>query len=208
MTTNCKRRTRPRLKFCRAVLVPLVLVACAGRNPGGASEVGAAPPAAPQAPEYETVEIRLERTACYGTCPVYEVTIDQEGRVEYQGALFVAVQGRRTRQIQPEKVRRLVARFYEVGFFSMKNRYAKLDVTDLPTTITQIIVDGRRKRVENYSGGPEALRRLESMIDETAGVAEWIGEAPGSSSPQCSRWLPGPTGKGRTLTSAEARSLR
>lgn len=36
--------------------------------------------------------IRLKRTMCYGTCPVYNVTVDKEGNVKYEGEMFVCVQ--------------------------------------------------------------------------------------------------------------------
>jgi hypothetical protein len=36
---------------------------------------------------------RLERTACYGTCPAYSVEIRGDGSVHYDGRAFVAVRG-------------------------------------------------------------------------------------------------------------------
>ena len=35
--------------------------------------------------DLKTVTILLDRTACYGTCPAYKVTIHGDGRVEYTG---------------------------------------------------------------------------------------------------------------------------
>jgi hypothetical protein len=32
--------------------------------------------------------IRLERTMCYGNCPVYNVTVDKEGNVKYEGEII------------------------------------------------------------------------------------------------------------------------
>jgi Domain of unknown function (DUF6438) len=37
--------------------------------------------------------IKLERTACLGTCPIYSVTIFSDGRLEYKGEMFVKAKG-------------------------------------------------------------------------------------------------------------------
>ncbi len=170
--------------LCTAALscAPREAPAPAGPQPASADAETSPPQEEGPAAEYEQVRIGLERTACYGTCPVYTLTIDQDGRVQYDGKMFVAAEGRRTRQIDPGQVREIVAFALSIDFFGLRNRYEpKMQVADLPTTITSLQLDGRRKRVENYAGAPEQLRRLETMIDEAAGVAEWVGprQAPG-----------------------------
>ncbi|MCI0516543.1 MAG: DUF6438 domain-containing protein, partial [Woeseiaceae bacterium] len=37
--------------------------------------------------------ITLERTACYGTCPMYKVTIASEGAVTFEGQRFTKTIG-------------------------------------------------------------------------------------------------------------------
>ena len=48
-------------------------------------------------------------------------------------------------------------------------------VTGLPTQYVAVKSQERIKKVEDYSGGPNGLSELESLSDEVAGVAEWIG---------------------------------
>lgn len=116
--------------------------------------------------------ITLERTACFGACPVYSITIYGNGTVIYHGESFVNVTGVATRQIAPEKVHALVAEFYRINYFSLKDQYSS-DVTDMPSQITSITIAGSSKRVENYVSGPQVLFQLEDKIDETAGSADW-----------------------------------
>lgn len=54
--------------------------------------------------------IRLQRTACFGWCPVYSVTIDARGIVTYEGERSVRVVGRRTARIDASIVAGLLAR--------------------------------------------------------------------------------------------------
>lgn len=124
---------------------------------------------------YKKVEITMERTVCFGTCPSYKLSINERGEITYEGEKFVEVTGVRTAQIHKDEVEKLVDKFFETGFFEMKDEYTG-NVTDLPTTITSINIDGRRKTVKNYYGAPEALMELESEIDRTANAYVWIGD--------------------------------
>ena len=112
------------------------------------------------------VEITLERTGCYGTCPVYSVTIHGDGTVIYEGNHFVRIEGVRTYTIPKESVEELVGMFYEINYFSLNDRY-DASVTDLPTVITSITVGNETKKVSNYANaGPPRLFELESKIDK------------------------------------------
>jgi hypothetical protein len=85
--------------------------------------------------------ISLQRTSCYGSCPIYTVTIDARGTVTYDGERFVRVIGRRTAQVGTSIVARLLATADRIRFFEMRDAYRVIEhpdgtitaVTDLPT---------------------------------------------------------------------------
>src|SRR5262245_13102887 len=56
-----------------------------------------APSAAPTLPA--SVLASLTETGCFGSCPVYTVTIYADGRVLYEGNAFVKVVGQRSNQL-------------------------------------------------------------------------------------------------------------
>jgi hypothetical protein len=132
--------------------------------------------------DLKSVVIRLERTQCFGSCPIYSVVITGDGLVTYNGKAFVAVKGQRIFRIQREKVRALVEAFIRMDYLSLQEKYDHVVredglleyATDLPTTITSFRLKGRSKKVSNYYGGPAALSELEDKIDETAGIASFI----------------------------------
>jgi uncharacterized protein DUF6438 len=121
----------------------------------------------------EDFVIKLERTACYGRCPVYGVSIDARGNVTYDGTSFVRVVGRQTDRIPISKVAALVQTVDRIRFFELENKYRQL-ITDLPTTFVTVTRDGHSKQVEDYFGAPKSLRDLEQQIDDMAGTARWI----------------------------------
>jgi len=126
--------------------------------------------------------IRLQRTSCYGPCPVYTVTIDARGGVTYDGERAVRVIGRRTAQIDPSIVTKLLSRAETIQFFHMRDAYRVIEypdgtvtmVTDLPTTIVTVTVNGRTKRVEDYMAAPDSFAAFERDIDAAAGTKRWV----------------------------------
>jgi len=130
----------------------------------------------------EDVTITLERTACFGTCPVYVVTLDARGHVDYNGIRFVRVTGRQTARVPVSRVAAILDRAEQIRFFALNDRYREIrhpdgttsTVTDLPTTFVTIKRAGRAKRVEDYYGAPTELGDLERLIDEAAQTRQWI----------------------------------
>ena len=123
------------------------------------------------------VKITLERTACYGRCPVYEVTVDDTGRVTYNGHQYVRVSGRRTAMIDRAAVAKLVADIERAGFFELKNSYEAM-VTDNPTVFVTVEIGDRKKRVRDYVAGPRVLRELQREIDRVTNSRRWVSLDP------------------------------
>ena len=125
--------------------------------------------------------IALERTPCYGTCPVYTLTIHRSGRVEFFGKEHVRAKGLRSGRISSADFATLVRKIDAIDFFNMRARYdgrnpdgSGTTITDQPTRKTSVTRGGRTKTVENYFRGPPALKELEDLIDELAKSAKWI----------------------------------
>ena len=130
----------------------------------------------------EDFVIKLERTSCFGPCPVYSVTIDGKGNVTYEGKKFVRVPGRQADQIPVSRVAELVATIDRIRFFELNDEYRVIRnadgtttmVSDLPTTFITVTRDGQTKSIEDYVGAPEPLHQLEKEIDEAARTKRWI----------------------------------
>jgi hypothetical protein len=126
-----------------------------------------------QARSSDISSIRLERTACFGTCPVYSVTIFRDGRVRYEGREFVKAEGVRTRVVPTGEFKRIAAKVDEIGFSKLKSAY-RASITDLPTTIVTVTRGSKSKRVEDYFGAPKRLHDLEQLIEHVANISRWV----------------------------------
>ena len=129
--------------------------------------------------------VTLERTVCFGNCPSYQVTIAQDGTVNFEGRDFVKTKGTARAQINPEDFKKLVNEFEKIKYFSLDDKYEPGSpgcpnaATDSPSARTSIQLTGRSKGVSHYygCGDSEVLRvltALERKIDEIAGTEKWI----------------------------------
>jgi hypothetical protein len=134
-----------------------------------------------QSRELGSFSITLERTACYGFCPVYTVTIHGDGRVEYSGERYIDIPGSQKARIQPENLQGLLKTIDRIHFFALQEKYFE-GCTDQPTAIISLHLDGKSKQVSNYYGGCERqtsgpqvdLASLADEIDALAGTRHWI----------------------------------
>ncbi len=133
-----------------------------------------APAQAPaQAAASEPVEITLQRTPCFGTCPEYTVTLRGDGTVTYSGRQYVRVSGEHSWKIDPSAVRALAREMEAAGFFDLQDTYTSM-MTDHPTIYTTLKIGSRSKKVKDYITGPPKLKDIEARIDEVSGVRKYI----------------------------------
>ena len=168
-----------RLIISMAALAMALTIAACGGSPAAP---GVATPDPTVTPTTEGtlagVTITLERTACFGTCPIYKLTITGNGSVVYEGRDFVEVKGEQTSQISTAQVQELVTAFEQADFLALTD-YMEQKVTDLPSAITSITIGGQTKTVNHYYGddsAPQQLTDLESKIDEIVNSKQWTGK--------------------------------
>ena len=127
------------------------------------------------------ISISLERSGCFGSCPSYTVTIGTEG-ITFEGNYYVVATGKHWAGVDAKKVRQLAARFVSADFYSMEPKYVA-SVTDNPTYVLSIDIDGRKKTVEDYvgewEGMPAVISDLEAEVDSFAKTDRWVAGAEG-----------------------------
>jgi hypothetical protein len=162
-----------------AALALLLIAACAPRK-------SAVPPAESpsEAAGGSDAAVSLERTPCFGGCPVYRISVTPEGVVSYEGRARVRHLGAASKRIKPDGVAALLSELDRGGYFSFAPRYTPSEpacgryATDSPTAITSVTMGDRTHRIEHDYGcgaAPGALVVLERRIDEALGSSEWTG---------------------------------
>ena len=167
-------------KFRATALFTLLILAGCNRGPKST-----AMPPTEETPR--DLVIVLESTDCFGTCPVYKLTISANGSVEFEGRHYVKKKGVVRATIPREQLKYLVAEFESVKYFSLQDHYVSKEDgctrvwTDHPTVKTSITITGKTKSVEHYYGceGPPVLTQLvalENKIGGAVNVSQWFDE--------------------------------
>lgn len=154
--------------------------------------------AKPDAPlpaiDYAHLKIELTRSACYGSCPDYKVSIDGAGNVvfstreapadlvsgvhrKFSFGPGVLVGGVHRAKIDRATLDALIAQFRDAHFFGLKKEYF-YSVTDNPTQVVRFASGPSEMTVTDYvgtaAGLPPAAKALEQAIDDAAGTARWV----------------------------------
>jgi Domain of unknown function (DUF6438) len=121
------------------------------------------------------VRITMERNGCSMdvTCPVYKLTLGDDGSVLFEGKQHVSAHGVRSKKIQAQAVWELANRFVAIHYFDLP-RYLG-GCTDTPTVITSVTLGDRSHQVDNLEcGNSHSLSELEDEIDQISNSKIWI----------------------------------
>jgi hypothetical protein len=122
----------------------------------------------------------IDRGACYGTCPIYTVTVYRDGKVEYVGKEYVKKKGKVASTVTAEQLAALDKLFTDNHYLAYKDAYDNEDATDAPSARTAYVPLGANttKFVRHYYGdmhAPESLTNLEESFDTIVKSERWIG---------------------------------
>lgn len=127
------------------------------------------------------VSIELTRSACYGSCPVYKVTVHGDGRVDYEGTQYVSIPGHHQAQVSVPTVSALLDQFRESNFLALQAVY-RAGWTDLPTIRLTLKMGEQTKEVVDYGGEwvgmPGYVTALEHAVDTASDSARWVSSSP------------------------------
>ena len=118
--------------------------------------------------------ITIERTHCFGHCPVYTAAISYTGEVHYNGEDYVERTGDHSWRIAPATVEALEQLIDRTGYLDLAEDYVDGESTCAGfcnTSVTRL--DGTVKTVRHYLGdfGAQAqLYAFEEGVDALAGI--------------------------------------
>lgn len=130
--------------------------------------------------DLDKLEPRIEmfKGPCFGSCPVYKLTIYEGGIAAYEGQRFTNRIGLHTKMIDQTIYRDLVKAFDDSNFWGYQNIY-KAQIPDLPTVTLTYHKDGQSKSVKGKDGRPERIVELEDRLTTIAESGGWERQASG-----------------------------
>ena len=108
--------------------------------------------------------IEFRRTACFGTCPIYQATVARNGKVTFTGVRFIDKIGSFEAQIPETEVQQMLTEIDKVNFFDRDTLYVT-GATDLPSMILRVRNHGKYHTIRTEGEGPEEVEKLMQRID-------------------------------------------
>lgn len=114
----------------------------------------------------------IERTACYGQCPMYKATFFDNGEVQYVGKRFVENIGTYKTLLSAEDVLDIKKKITESDYFGLDSLYPT-PIADFPSCITEASLNGNTKRVVDRRNPPDNLLGFERFLDSLLKDRDW-----------------------------------
>lgn len=108
--------------------------------------------------------IKMERTACFGTCPIYSFTFSHKGHMDYNGLQFVVLLGEARAEVDPADVAAIRNMLQKIDWTQLPDSYP-CNETDLPSVVLTLQSKNYKKRVEVACNGPAYLNQLIVELD-------------------------------------------
>jgi hypothetical protein len=121
----------------------------------------------------KSLMIYFEKTACYGKCPQYKLSIAGDGKCSLLGIKNTNNIGSFEKQLSPEETKALFADFEKIQFDTLKEKYLS-QATDLPFTIYKLTKNNQTRSVTSQQGKPECLDELNAKLSSIAIDENWI----------------------------------
>ena len=122
-------------------LIPLGLLGCA--LPVDKTEFEGAP----------KLLAKIERSPCYGSCPVFSLAIYFDGTTVFHGERNTKVTGERVFALTDDQLSGVKAAFTKKGFLIMNNNCCDCyEISDAPSTVITYQGNGPFKQIEHYHG--------------------------------------------------------
>ena len=112
----------------------------------------------------DSLFFRLQRTCCFGQCPVFTVHVYKGGYTEYNGIRFVDNVGEYYTWLTKPELKQLSDAAKKLGYFDLPTVYDR-GATDFPSTYSYLHFDGRKHAIKNRQGAPRELKDFEKLID-------------------------------------------
>jgi hypothetical protein len=116
--------------------------------------------------------IEMSKGPCFGQCPVFTLVIYQNGIAAYKGERFTDRMGLYVKRLPENQFRQIAQEFRQANLWQYQDVY-RGQIPDLQTVTITYYEENKSKSVMGKDGRPDAVLKLEEMLDEIADSQGW-----------------------------------
>jgi len=113
----------------------------------------------------DSLFLRMQRTSCFGQCPVYHFEVYESGLVIFEGVRFAKYEGTNHAQLSKEEMKQIQERAKEIDFFSLDHVYDS-NISDFPSCYLYLKAKKEKHHVKTRRAGPVELSGFQKWVDE------------------------------------------
>lgn len=124
-------------------------------------------------PTHNILEIGIERTTCYGSCPAYTFIVKSDGSFKYVGEQYVEHIGTFTGSMPRYAVNNVFLAIADLDYMNLSFQYTS-SMLDAAAVYSKVVTTNEVKVIENYANtGPGKLLAVELLIDSLVSQINW-----------------------------------
>ncbi len=155
------------MNFAKVLFLFLILASCQGSKKTSKSPNSASSTTSVQLPAYE-----FYRGACFGTCPVYRISVYPDRHAIYEAIRFTKQQGLLTAQLSEEDYDALQASFTNPDFNTYEDFYDS-QIADLPMYVISQFSENNKETSKYNLDAPEGLKKISSIFERLDTTVNW-----------------------------------
>jgi len=156
------------IKYLIVGFVFILVNACASRQQQAVTKAAFKEDVEFPGAEADSLVAYIERTRCFGICPVYSISVYRSGFVLYEGIDHTKPIGKYFTWMNRSALVGIGEKAQALGFFELNNEYKNPYLTDFPTVYVEVRYQGKIKRITHYDAEPP--RNLVEMEDYLDGL--------------------------------------
>lgn len=122
----------------------------------------------------EIKSIEIKTSGCYGTCPVFELKIDNIGNAFFNGLYYTKFNGKSISKINSSKLNELNQLINYIEIRKLKDKYSVNWTDDATINLKIVFKDGSVKEIEDYGlAGTYGLTALYNKLIKIGTETDW-----------------------------------
>ncbi len=116
--------------------------------------------------------VEMSKGPCFGSCPVYTLTVYETGIVTFKGVRFTDRQGLFTKKIDKSKVQQITNKCIASNLWQFDDVY-KSNIADMATVSITYFEGKEQKTISGKRERPMPVLEIEQILEELAFTDNW-----------------------------------
>ena len=125
-------------------------------------------------PDSDLLEMELTKSACFGKCPAYKLSIYKNKVAIYKGFSNVDKEGIYMKKLSGAEYKKVCKAFKNSDFASIKNDFFDHTIADAPVTTLSYMVNKEKKTIQKNLTWSEVLDDLELKMGDLGNSSGWV----------------------------------